>query len=82
MKFKPTIDIWGLPSDALKTLQPGQWVSAGAPDENRTNCGRFYGVKPSGSVVVAWNGNARNRPSIKAYHKALHTYAKGSSNGY
>lgn len=78
MKFQPTIDIWRLPESRLKTLQPGQWVSAGSPDETRSNCGRFYGVKPSGAVVVAWNGNARNRPSIAGYHKAIHAYAKGA----
>lgn len=82
MKFKPTTDIWALNDDQIKKLQPGQWVSAGTPDTHRDNCGVFCGVKPSGCVVVAWNGNAKGRPSKKAYRRSLMDYAKGPSRGY
>ena len=82
MKFKPTVNIWEAPEEACKHLQPGQWVSAGKPDPRRDNCGVFCGVKPSGAVVVAWNGNVRQARSPKAYRKALMDYAKGDSRGY
>lgn len=83
MKFQPTIDIYQNPEEACKGLQPGQWVSSGTPDADRSNCGVFCGVKPSGSIVVAWNGNARQRPSKKAYRRALMDYAKNTtSKGY
>lgn len=77
MKFKPTIDIWSIPEESLKTLQRGQWVSAGpVPQGDRRACGVFCGVRPSGTVVVAWNGNARASKSPKAYRKALMDYGR------
>lgn len=82
MKFQPTKDIWALSETQIKKLQPGQWVSAGPAEASKDNCGVFCGVKPSGSVVVAWNGNAKSRPSRKAYRRALMDYAKGPSKGY
>ena len=83
MRYVKTVDIWA-PSakfaDTLATvsnLQIGQWVSAGTPDPDRNNCGRFYGVTSSGSVVVAWNGNARNRAGgVKEYNKIIRDYAR------
>jgi hypothetical protein len=76
-RFRPTVNIHALSDAERATLIPGQWVSAGAPDAERNNCGRFYGVRASGSVVVAWNGNARNRGAgeWKGYQKAMHQYA-------
>jgi hypothetical protein len=78
-RFLPTVDIWTLSPEQRAALIPGQWVSAGAPDADRNNCGRFYGVKQSGSVVVAWNGNARTERSgdWPGYQRALYNYAKG-----
>lgn len=76
-RFRPTVDIWTLSPEQRAALIPGQWVSAGEPDATRNNCGRFYGVKKSGSVVVAWNGNARNRDDYRAYQRASYNYAKG-----
>jgi hypothetical protein len=73
-RFVPTLDIWTLSADERAALIPGQWVSAGTPDDTRSNCGRFYGVRASGSVVVAWNGNAR-RDNWKAYQRALYCFA-------
>lgn len=79
-RFQPTINIWTLSNEQLAALIPGQWVSAGEPDATRTNCGRFYGVKASGSVVVAWNGNARTQRSGDwfGYNRSLYNYAKAS----
>ena len=76
-RFLPTVDLWSLSSDELANLLPGQWVSAGTPDDARNNCGRFYGVLAGGSIVVAWNGNARSRDSYTQYQRTMYTYAKG-----
>lgn len=77
-RYRPTVNVWQVTREQLATLQIGQWVSAGAPDSERNNCGRFYGVRPSGSVVVAWNGNARGRgQDWRAYHAAVHNFARG-----
>ena len=75
--YRLTIDIWALGDEERRNLRPGQWVSAGRPDRERNNCGRFYGVKPSGSIVVAWNGNARTSGSVREYQRAQYNYAKG-----
>jgi hypothetical protein len=76
MKFAPSFDIWAVPVDLLKHTQPGQWVYAG----DRSNKGRFLGVKRSGVVVVAWLGNIRNKgdhASRLEYTRALRNYALG-----
>lgn len=75
MRYRKTVDLWEHMIDE-HPLQVGQWVSAGPPTEDRHNVGRFYGVRPSGSVVVAWNGNARQH-NWKEYQKVMHTYGKG-----
>ena len=74
--YVPTVDVWAADYSQINKLRPGQWVSAGTPDASRNNCGRFYGVKASGSVVVAWNGNARNG-DYREYQKTIYNYAKG-----
>lgn len=77
-RFLPTVDIWTLTDEQRAALIPGQWVSAGTPDADRSNCGRFYGITRSGSAVVAWNGNARTRAgSVRKYQQLIYTYAKG-----
>lgn len=76
MKFAPSFNIWEVPTDLLKHAQPGQWVYAG----DRSNKGRFLGVKQSGTIVVAWLGNIRNQGDHAKrleYVKTLRTYAKG-----
>ena len=65
MQFKPSFNIWCLTTESLQSIQPGQWVYAG----DKNTMGRFLGVKPSGSVVVAWKHN-------KAHVTALRVYAK------
>lgn len=74
MKFLPAFDIWQVPVELLAKAQAGQWVYAG----DKSNKGQFYGVKPSGTVVVAWEGNAKNAQSYREYKTALLNYAKGS----
>jgi len=71
MTFKKAIDIWALNDDQVRALCPGQWVTAGG------NLGRFYGVKKSGSIVVAWSNNAKNSGNYFNYCKTLYQYARG-----
>ncbi len=68
MRYTKAVDIWQLPLDQLRRLQPGQWVEGGG------ELGRFWGVKPGGTVVVAWHHNAR-RAGYKKYNMALRDYA-------
>jgi hypothetical protein len=75
MKYTKTKNIWA-PDVDFHALQTGQWVSAGEPLPDRSNCGRFYGVKPGGTVVVVWTGNAKRR-GWKEDHQSIHHYAKG-----
>jgi len=76
-RYRTTINIWNLTEAERLELRPGQWVSAGTPDETRSNCGRFYGVKKSSTTVVAWNGNARRSGSVRKYQQTSYNYAKG-----
>ena len=72
MKFTQAFDIWSVPQALLKHVQPGQWVYAG----NKGDKGRFLGVKASGTVVVAWQGNTRSQANKAGYIKTLRSYAK------
>jgi hypothetical protein len=74
-RFRPTVNIHALSDAERAALLPGQWVSAGTPDATRSNCGRFYGVRRSGSVVVAWNGNARRAESWTEYQRTSYRFA-------
>jgi hypothetical protein len=72
MKFTKAIDIWALNPRQIASLQPGQWVYAG----DSASKGRYYGVRPSGSVVVAWHGNTR-KGARRSYYRTLRDYALG-----
>lgn len=71
-KFTKAVNIWALTPDQTKALPIGQWVYADVPKDK----GRFLGVKPSGTVVVAWLGNARNAEDYKAYMRTCRDYAR------
>jgi hypothetical protein len=74
MQYTALQDIWSMPQHQINHMQPGQWVYAG----NRNDRGQFLGVKPSGTVVVAWLGNMRNHGRNRvAYIRSLRQYAKG-----
>jgi hypothetical protein len=78
-RFSKPVDIWSTPA---ANLQPGQWVYAGSDEgAGAATRGRFLGVKPSGTIVVAWMGNARNHRrspgGIKGYINSLRAYARG-----
>jgi hypothetical protein len=76
-KFRKMVNIWEMEQDDRAQLTPGQWVSAGPADEDRMNIGRFYGVKKSGTTVVAWRGNAIRSGDVRAYNRVLYNHAKG-----
>ena len=73
MKYRRAFNIWDVSAQMIPNIQPGQWVFAGSRD----SMGRFLGVKPSGSVVVGWKGNAAAHKSPRAYNRALRDYARG-----
>jgi hypothetical protein len=73
MKYQKSIDIWKISDDEIKKLQRGQWIHGGKYD----NKGIFLGVKPSGTIVVAWLGNMHWQKSYRGYIQALLNYAKG-----
>jgi hypothetical protein len=74
MRYTHSPNIWQLTEQQIKHLQPGQWVYAGDPGSK----GQFLGVKPSGTVVVAWLGNIRNhRGQCRSYLNKLRQYALG-----
>lgn len=73
MKFQKAVNIWSLSSEERAKLKPGQWVFAGQPVDKGVWCGQ----RSSGSDVVAWYGNAKNRKSYNDYVKSLMQYAKG-----
>lgn len=74
MQYTKPVDIWSASRGQMMTMQPGQWVYAG----NKTDNGMFMGIRPGGTVVVAWRNNiashGRNR---LAYIRSLRQYAKG-----
>jgi hypothetical protein len=74
MKYQSIFDIWAVPVDLLKHVQAGQMVYAGT----KSNRGRFLGVRKSGSVVVAWQGNVKSHSDKVGYIKTLRNYAKGA----
>lgn len=77
MKFTKAVDIHATPAE---TLQPGQWVFAGTDGgAGSPTRGRFLGVKPSGSIVVAWMGNARSHSSVNSYVRSLRDYARAAA---
>lgn len=73
MRYQPSFNIWEVPVGLLPFVQPGQHVYAG----DKQTKGIFLGVKKSGSVVVAWNGNWRAHSYDRGYIKSLRNYAKG-----
>lgn len=75
MQYTKPVDVWNSKTD-LNKLQPGQWVYAGEP----TNTGRFLGVKKTGTVVVAWQGNIFNQgPGQRiTYIQRLRQFAKAN----
>jgi hypothetical protein len=74
MQYTKPLNIWSMSQQQIHQMQPGQWVYAGNPADR----GQFLGVKPSGSVVVAWRNNAANHGKNRlAYIRNLRQYAKG-----
>jgi len=70
MKFTKAKNIWQMTKDEMAKLPKGQWVYAG----EKSSLGRFYGVRKSGVVVVAWKDNAKNNDYFD-YCKKLYQYS-------
>mgnify|MGYP003655856704 CR=1 FL=1 len=72
MKFVKALDIHSLTNKERSKLQPGQWVFAG----DKSAKGKFLGITKSGTVVVAWHGNATRKGNKPLeYYRALRQYA-------
>lgn len=74
-RYRPILDIWALSQEERTKLQPGQWVFAGT-DDHPLHRGVFCGVRPNGSTVVMWQGNAKGRRSYREYRKTLMEYGR------
>jgi hypothetical protein len=74
MKYIQAFNIWNIPNELIRYIQPGQWVYAGTKD----NKGIYQGIKKNGIIVVAWKGNIDNKPNKKEYIKTLRDYAKSN----
>lgn len=73
MQYQPAFDIHAVPRQLLRYVQPGQWVYA----SDRAVTGRFFGVRRSGVVVVAWHGNARQADGgARSYWATVRNYAR------
>lgn len=72
MKYQKAINIWKLSDSEIKKLQAGQWVYG----DDIKNKGMYLGMKQSGTVVVAWLGNATQQDNYRGYIKALSNYAR------
>lgn len=72
MKYIQAFNIWNIPNELIRYIQPGQWVYAG----NKDNKGIYQGIKESGSIVVAWQGNINKQSNKREYIKKLRDYAK------
>lgn len=70
-QYVRAFDITALPEAARAKISIGQWVYSG--QRTKDGIGKFLGVKPSGTIVVAWLGNGRGRWA--SYTKALRQYA-------
>jgi hypothetical protein len=73
MLYQKAIDIWTISDTEIKKLQAGQWVY-GSDIKNK---GMYLGMKKSGTIVVAWLGNASKQNNYRGYIKALSNYARG-----
>lgn len=74
MKYIQAFNIWNIPHELIKYIQPGQWVYAG----NKDNKGIYQGIKKTGIIVVAWKGNIDNQHNKREYINTLRDYAKSN----
>ena len=74
MKYTKTVNIGSMSESEIRQLQPGQWVYTGT--DGPMWRGRFWGVKPTGTVIVAWQGNATKSGNWRSYQRQLRLYAQ------
>jgi len=72
MKYIQAFNIWNIPDELIRHIQPGQHVYAGDKD----NKGIYQGIKSNGIIVVAWKGNIDNKRNKREYINKLRNYAK------
>lgn len=72
MKYIKSFNIWNIPQELIRHIQPGQHVYAG----DKSNKGIFQGIKSNGIIVVAWQGNINNKKNKREYINTLRKYAK------
>jgi hypothetical protein len=77
MKYTKTQNIHAMTSKQIASLPIGQWVCTTSDTTDKTSKGIFLGVKPSGTVVVAWYMNAKGQKSFRQYVQTLRNYARG-----
>ena len=77
-KYKKTVDIWALSKEERKSLQAGQWITAGKGGKFETK-GIWCGVGKSGNDVAIWLGNLASRKgAARLEHiRFMMQYAKG-----
>jgi hypothetical protein len=76
MRYTKTQCIHAMTDKQIAALPIGQWVST-TTTPTKGSKGIFLGVKPSGTVVVAWYMNAKGQKSFRQYVQALRHYARG-----
>jgi hypothetical protein len=76
MKYSKTVNIGRMSPEQISKLPRGQWVKT-SDDSAGASIGRLWGVRGSGVVVVAWQGNARGQRDYWGYQNALRHYARG-----
>lgn len=74
MKYIKAFNIWNIPNELIKYIQPGQWIYAGDKD----NKGIYQGIKHNSIIVVAWKGNIDNHNNKREYISKLRDYAKSN----
>lgn len=72
MRYIQAFNIWNIPNELIKYIQPGQWVYAG----DKSNKGIYQGIKNNNIIVVAWKGNIDNQANKREYINKLRDYAK------
>jgi hypothetical protein len=74
MKYSKAKNIWSMTAAEVSMMQPGQWVYA----DRREDSGQFLGIKPSGTIVVAWRQNRLAQENGIQYIRNLRRYALGA----
>ena len=77
-KYQKTVDIWALSQKERKSLQAGQWITAGKGGKFETK-GIWCGVGKAGNDVALWLGNLSSLKGAARLERIrfMMKYAKG-----